>query len=66
MYHTHGAGIANPGAELPSGDDIMIMRAQGVFSFIGTPNNHIKKFTPNALLPPSEQQPFGFKQETLR
>ena len=50
MYHTHGGGIGNTGAEVASGDDIMIMVAQKVFSFIGTPQGHIKKLTPNVLL----------------
>ena len=69
MYHTHGGGIANAGAEFFSGDDIMVAIARKQMSYLGTPLGRVKKITPNDLLPPSERPPgasFGFKQETLR
>lgn len=66
-YHTHGNSQGG-GAELASGEDIMISIRLRRISYIGTPAGHIKKIIPRDLLPRDQQRlaPLGVTQQTLR
>jgi Domain of unknown function (DUF4329) len=68
MYHTHGNGIHNGGAEVFSADDVIMCRRLARFSYLGTPAGRIKKLTPRELMSAAEQEqnPLGVFQQLLR
>ena len=68
IYHTHGNGVNNSGAEVFSGDDIIICKKLGRFSYLGSPRGSIKKLIPSNLMSAAEaqQNPLGIRQQTLR
>lgn len=68
IYHTHGNGVKQAGAEVFSPDDMFICGRLGRFSYLGTPSNRIKKLIPSSLMSASERKenPLGIRQVTIR